>query len=105
MQADVIMALAGSNGGSWSTAFSPKSVVKMVNDGNLHSGENETGVVSNVAFPQELHGKLSITGSSSHTIGPGDRVSTPAGNPSNIVPGLIWLHSLISVVTFKGGSH
>ncbi|KHN16492.1 Protein TIFY 8 [Glycine soja] len=78
-KADVIMALAGSNGGSWSTAFSPKSAVKMVNDGILHSGENETGVVSNAAFPQELHGKLSITGSSSHAIGLGDRVTTPAG--------------------------
>ncbi|XP_020202973.1 protein TIFY 8 isoform X2 [Cajanus cajan] len=78
-KADVIMALAGSNGGSWSTAFSPKSAAKMVSDGNLHTGENETGVVSNVAFPHELHGKLSITGSSSHAVGPGDRVSTPAG--------------------------
>ncbi|XP_014501841.1 protein TIFY 8 isoform X2 [Vigna radiata var. radiata] len=78
-KADVIMALAGSNGGSWSTAFSPKSAVKMVSDGNLHSGENETGVVNNVAFPQELHGKLSITASSSHAMGPGDRVTTPAG--------------------------
>ncbi|XP_027355789.1 protein TIFY 8 isoform X2 [Abrus precatorius] len=78
-KADIIMALAGSNGGSWSTAFSPKSAAKMVNESNLHSGENETGAVSNVAFPQELHGKLSITGSSSHAIGPGDRISTPAG--------------------------
>lgn len=78
MQADVIMALAGSNGGSWSTAFSPKSTAKLVNDSNLHSGENETGLVSN---PQELHGKLSATGSSSRAVGPVDRVSTPAGNP------------------------
>ncbi|XP_061346236.1 protein TIFY 8-like isoform X2 [Gastrolobium bilobum] len=78
-KADVIMALAGSNGGSWSTAFSPKSAVKLVNGSNLHSGENETGIVSNVPFPQELHGRLSIIGSSSHAIGPGDRVSTLAG--------------------------
>ncbi|XP_057434538.1 protein TIFY 8 isoform X2 [Lotus japonicus] len=77
-KADVIMALAGSNGGSWSTAFSPKSTVKLVNDSNLHSGENETGMISNVPFPQEIHGKLCITGSSSHA-GLGDRVSTPAG--------------------------
>ncbi|QCE16196.1 hypothetical protein DEO72_LG11g3209 [Vigna unguiculata] len=78
-KADVIMALAGSNGGSWSTAFSPKSGVKMVNDGNLHSGENETGAVNNVAFPQDLHGKLSITASSSHAMVSGDRVTTTAG--------------------------
>lgn len=80
MQADVIMALAGSNGGSWSTAFSPKSAGKLVKDSNLHGGENETGTVSTIAFPQELHGKLSLTGSSSHAVGPVDRVSAPAGN-------------------------
>ncbi|CAJ1973763.1 unnamed protein product [Sphenostylis stenocarpa] len=78
-KADVIMDLAGSNGGSWSTAFLPKSAAKMFNDGNMHSGENETGAGNNLAFPQELHGKLSITGSSSHAMGPGDRVTTPAG--------------------------
>ncbi|XP_039687823.1 protein TIFY 8 isoform X2 [Medicago truncatula] len=78
-KADVIMALAGSNGGSWSTAFSPKSTAKLVNDSNLHSGENETGLVSNVAFPEELHGKLSAAGSSSRAVGPVDRVSTPTG--------------------------
>ncbi|KAK2392194.1 hypothetical protein P8452_29140 [Trifolium repens] len=78
-KADVIMSLAGSNGGSWSTTFSPKSAAKLVNDSNLHSGENETGLVSNMAFQQELHGKLSVTGSSSRAVGPGDRVSNLAG--------------------------
>ncbi|WJX70528.1 hypothetical protein P8452_54624 [Trifolium repens] len=29
LQADVIMSLAGSNGGSWSTTFSPKSAAKL----------------------------------------------------------------------------
>ncbi|XP_019416511.1 PREDICTED: protein TIFY 8-like isoform X2 [Lupinus angustifolius] len=77
-KANVIMSLAGSNGGSWSTAFSPKSAGKLVSDSNLHSGENETGTMSNVPLPQELHGRLSITGSSSHAVGPSDRVSTPA---------------------------
>ncbi|CAL0327228.1 unnamed protein product [Lupinus luteus] len=85
-KADVIMALAGSNGGSWSTAFSPKSAGKLVSDSSLHCGENETGIASNVPLPLELHGRLSITGSSSHAIGPGDRVSTPAGaNKGSIV--------------------
>ncbi|WJX18514.1 hypothetical protein P8452_08306 [Trifolium repens] len=31
-----------------------------------------------MAFQQELHGKLSVTGSSSRAVGPGDRVSTLA---------------------------
>lgn len=91
MQADVIMALAGSNGGSWSTAFSPKSAAKLVNDSNLHSGENEAGLVSNAPFLQELHGKLPVTGSSSRAIGPSDRVSTPTGKPQAYCHCLIWL--------------
>ncbi|XP_057731431.1 protein TIFY 8 isoform X5 [Arachis stenosperma] len=79
-KADVIMSLAGSNGGSWSTAFSPKSSVKLANDSNLHSGENDTGI------PHDLHGRLPITGSSSHAIVPGDRISTPAvANQGSIV--------------------
>ena len=50
---------------------------KLVNDSNLHSGENETGLVSNVAFPQELHGKLSATGSSSRAVGPASSRQLP----------------------------
>ncbi|KAI4337367.1 hypothetical protein L6164_015794 [Bauhinia variegata] len=41
-KADIIMALAGSNGGSWSTKYSPKSTAKPVSDSNLPTGENET---------------------------------------------------------------
>ncbi|KAJ7958719.1 protein TIFY 8 [Quillaja saponaria] len=78
-KADVIMSLAGSNGGSWSTTLSPKSTGKPVNESNMLSGENETGLASNMPFSQELHGRLSFTGNSSHAIGSGDRVSTPAG--------------------------
>ena len=83
MQADVVMALARSNGGSWSTTFSPKSAVKLVHDSNLLVGENETAIASNAGFPQNLHGTLSITGSSSHAIGPVDQVTTLAGNPQS----------------------
>ncbi|KAE9609214.1 hypothetical protein Lal_00020024 [Lupinus albus] len=72
-KADVIMSLAGSNGGSWSTAFTPKSAGKLLSDSNLNSGENETGMVNNVPLPHELHGRLPITASSSHAVGPSDR--------------------------------
>ncbi|XP_061359599.1 protein TIFY 8-like [Gastrolobium bilobum] len=78
-KADVIMALAGSNGGSWSTTFSPKSAVKLFHDSNFLIGENETVIASNVAPPQDLHGRLSMTTSSRHAIRPGDRVTTPTG--------------------------
>ncbi|KAJ7966116.1 Protein TIFY 8 [Quillaja saponaria] len=78
-KADVIMALAGSNGGSWSSTLSPKSTGKQVHESNVLNGENETGIASNVALSQELHGRLSFTGNYSHASGSGDRVSTPAG--------------------------
>lgn len=80
MQAEVIMALAKSNGGCWSTAYYPKSGVKLINDNNLLCGESEAGIVSKMALPQELHGRLSFNGTSSHAIKSGDRVSTQAGN-------------------------
>ncbi|MCL7043164.1 hypothetical protein MKW94_022057 [Papaver nudicaule] len=65
-KADVIMSLAGSNGGSWSTTYSPKPVVKVPNgEAILPGGANELGV-NNLALPRELRGKLAPSGSSSH---------------------------------------
>ena len=51
-QADVIMALAGSDGGSWSTSFSPKSTANL-------AGADET-VISNSPFHQEVDRRLSL---------------------------------------------
>lgn len=78
-KADVIMSLAGSNGGSWSTSFSPKSSVRPVNERHMASGETEMGTASNIAFLQEFRGRSSIVGNSSHGLSSGDRISAPPG--------------------------
>ncbi|CAN6583584.1 unnamed protein product [Malus baccata var. baccata] len=86
-KADVIMALAGSNGGSWSTAYSPKPNAKLGSESRMPSGEVETGAASNNALLREYHGRLSVPGNSSPTVGFADRILTPAGGHqgSNLV--------------------
>lgn len=79
-QADVIMALAGSNGGSWSTTYSPKSTVRPTGESSRLGGDNETGMANNMAVSQEFR-RLSATGISNHGVGSGDRISTPSGDP------------------------
>lgn len=96
-QADVIMALAGSNGGSWSTTYSAKSIMKPVNESNIPSGESEGGGNVNRAFPQEFHGILAAIGNTSQGIGSADRISTPGGNPFKLIhfqheAFYFWLH-------------
>lgn len=76
-KADVIMALAGSNGGSWSTTYSPKSGTRPTNESNVLTGENK----ASVAISRDFHGKLPATGDSSHGIGSGNRISNPSGGP------------------------
>ncbi|XP_004291421.1 PREDICTED: protein TIFY 8 [Fragaria vesca subsp. vesca] len=78
-KADVIMALAGSNGGSWSTTYSLKPTVKPGCESHMPSGEVETGTASNVGFVREYRGRLSIPGNSSPGAGFADRILTPAG--------------------------
>ena len=78
------MALAGSNGGSWSTSFSPKSTTKLAGESPLPGGEVEAGNANNLALPCDYRGRLCIPGSSTQGVGFGDRLSTPAGNPLNL---------------------
>ncbi|POO04108.1 Jasmonate-zim domain protein [Trema orientale] len=81
-KADVIMALAGSNGGSWSTTYSPKSTtVRPAGESQIPSGEAETGNANSMALLREYRGRLCVPGSSSQGVGfsDRDRVSTPAG--------------------------
>ncbi|KAF7830237.1 Protein TIFY 8 [Senna tora] len=80
-KAEVIMALAGSNGGCWSTTYSPKSGLKPINDSSFLCGESETGAVNNMTLPQELHGRSSsFTGTSSLTIKSGDQAGAHQGS-------------------------
>ena len=74
------MALAGSNGGSWSTTYSLKPNAKLGSESCMPSGEVETGAASNNALLREYHGRLSVPGNSSPAAGFADRILTPAGN-------------------------
>lgn len=74
------MALAGSNGGSWSTNYSPKSNVRPAGEGQIPVGDAETGNAKAMALLREYRGRLCIPGSSSSQgVGFSDRItSTPA---------------------------
>ncbi|KAK4770016.1 hypothetical protein SAY87_030548 [Trapa incisa] len=76
-KADIIMALAGSNGGSWSTTFSPKSGSRLISEGNLVIGENE--IVSAASVARDLRGKFPAIGNSGHGAESADRISNPIG--------------------------
>ncbi|KAL3566184.1 hypothetical protein D5086_031599 [Populus alba] len=78
-KADVIMALAGSNGGSWSTTYSPKPTARQGSEIFMTSSEYEGGVAANTPFPREFRGRTFVTGNATHAAGSGDRISTPAG--------------------------
>ncbi|KAH8504275.1 hypothetical protein H0E87_011805 [Populus deltoides] len=67
-KADVIMALAGSNGGSWSTTYSPKPNASPGSESYMTSGGE-----------YELRGRLSVTGNATRGVGSSDRISTPTG--------------------------
>ncbi|GAV74838.1 tify domain-containing protein [Cephalotus follicularis] len=84
-KADVIMALAGSNGGSWSTTYSPKSSMKPVNESHMSSGEYEAIVAGNTALPRDFRGRLSVTGSVGHGVGSGDHFSTSTGAHQGVI--------------------
>lgn len=75
------MALAGSNGGSWSTTYMPKSGVRSPPGENyVQSRDNETSIAGNSALPREFRGRLSVAGNSSRGFGSGDRISIPPGH-------------------------
>ncbi|XP_042037168.1 protein TIFY 8-like [Salvia splendens] len=58
-KADVIMALAGSNGGSWSTTYTPNSAVRpSTGENRLPSSNSDVGI----AMLRELHGGPSDKG-------------------------------------------
>ncbi|KAJ8560226.1 hypothetical protein K7X08_004284 [Anisodus acutangulus] len=79
-KADVIMALAGSNGGSWSTTYAPKPAVRPSTGENCSpKAENEITKGSNLALMRELHGRSSSKAGFTHGIGSGDHISVPQG--------------------------
>lgn len=83
-KADVIMALAGSNGGSWSTSFSPNSAVKPSGGEAIPvSGENDTIMAAKTALSSKDNlGRLYSPGNSSHGLGSNDRMLMLSGGQS-----------------------
>lgn len=70
------MALAGSNGGSWSTTYSPKSAVRPVSENYVPSGEPE----GSMTFSREFRERIASAGNTSQ--GSGERISIRTGDPS-----------------------
>ncbi|MBA0690192.1 hypothetical protein Goari_007885 [Gossypium aridum] len=70
------MALAGSNGGSWSTTYSPKSAVRT---GENYAPGGEPEAVGSIAFSRELRGKMAVTGNASQATGSGERIPIQTG--------------------------
>ncbi|KAI4379763.1 hypothetical protein MLD38_006017 [Melastoma candidum] len=80
-KAEVIMALAGSNGGSWSTIYSPKPKLKLSNEDDIPLRETSSGAPSNLAFVRDSYGKLPATRDPDPGFGSRDRIPNPAGGP------------------------
>ncbi|XP_075100540.1 protein TIFY 8 [Nicotiana tabacum] len=79
-KADVIMALAGSNGGSWSTTYAPKSAARpLTGENSSPKSENEVTKGINLALIRELHARSSGKGGPLHGFGSGDQISVPQG--------------------------
>lgn len=68
-KADVIMGLAGSNGGSWSTNLPKASARISTNDSCLPGGEFETSVSGERSFAHKYHNLISAGANSIHGLG------------------------------------
>ncbi|KAJ4958661.1 hypothetical protein NE237_025772 [Protea cynaroides] len=87
-KAELVMALAGSSGSSWSTTYSPKSSVQLPHAETFPpSGGNEMGK-SSIPLSQDIRGRLSIPGSPSHGLSQGGRISTTKSDPPDLPSGV-----------------
>ncbi|KAK8660964.1 hypothetical protein V6N13_051869 [Hibiscus sabdariffa] len=82
-KADVIMALAGSNGGSWSTTYSPKSATRPASEN--YAGHGESKAAGNMLFSREFRGRTAVAVNTSQGTGSGERISTPTGVPQGTI--------------------
>ncbi|KAE8668678.1 TIFY domain protein 8 isoform 4 [Hibiscus syriacus] len=82
-KADVIMALAGSNGGSWSTTYSPKSATRPGSEN--YAGSREPEAVGNMPFSREFRGRVAVAGNTSQGTGSGERTLIPSGVPQGAI--------------------
>ncbi|XP_043702799.1 protein TIFY 8 isoform X2 [Telopea speciosissima] len=88
-KAEVIMALAGSNGASWSTSYSPKSSAQPPHGENFPSGGGNEMGKSSLPFSQDIRGRLSISGNPCHGLtSQGGRVSTTRSDSLDLPSGV-----------------
>lgn len=85
-QADIIMALAGSNGGSWSTSYGPKTMGRPTSGENCPAGaKNDVGTggsSSSFSLQPEVQAKSSLVRMNSlHGLSSGDGATIPTGEP------------------------
>lgn len=81
-KADIIMALAGSNGGSWSTSYAPKGIGRPTSGENCTAGgKNDIGAGSSFSLQPEVQAKSSVRVNSFHGLTSGDGATIPSGNP------------------------
>ncbi|KAK9141569.1 hypothetical protein Syun_010969 [Stephania yunnanensis] len=86
-KADVIMALAGSNGGSWSTTYSSKSRARPPPiETSAPNAENGSSFGS-LTFPQEARGKPSMVSNSSHAFNQGPGIPTTPVDTTSLSSG------------------
>ena len=99
------MALAGSNGGSWSTTYSPKPTPMSSSEGHAPSSEHEVLVAANTQFQRELRGRLSIVSNASHGVATGDRISTLSGDCRKYYPMLESKYDEYQHIKWKKKTH
>lgn len=82
-QADIIMALAGSNGGSWSTSYGPKTMGRPTSGENCPAGaKNDVGTGGSFSLQPEVQAKSSLVRMNSlHGLSSGDGATIPTGEP------------------------
>lgn len=84
-QADIILALAGSNGGSWSTSYAPKPMGRPTTGENCPAGgKNDVGAGGSSSFslqPEVQAKSSSVRVNSFHGLSSGDGAMIPSGEP------------------------
>ncbi|KNA24123.1 hypothetical protein SOVF_018480 isoform B [Spinacia oleracea] len=84
-KADVIMSLAGSNGGSWSTNLPKTSARTTTNDSCLPSGDHETSIPADWSLAQKYRNLLSAGANSIHGLGSGGMIAKAAGTSGHLM--------------------
>ncbi|KAG9158196.1 hypothetical protein Leryth_000345 [Lithospermum erythrorhizon] len=85
-KADIIMSLAGSNGGSWSTTYAPKlGSNRSSGEHCMPNADNETGTINGYALSREPLGRSLVRVNPMNLPGSSDRIPTTTGIHQEII--------------------